>query len=596
MFKLSHNNYKNKLLEISARYFGVIQPEYFHFEYGPDHAKVFLCICSFQQKTTSHEGRTKVEAEQHASQEMLKILNASLIKYSYGGSLTRRDRIIILPEMTSIIETLGTDTQFEVLSLYGDAVLRYHVALYLFNQYPQFQEGILTRITSEALRIETRANIAQQLGMETCIVTEVTSRTLAQSLSSLIGKCALLHGDAFCYHFIQENYKNFIDLAVVHILKSRILDSHLVPTSCIETKIHNYKSELFEYAQKIGGVLPEYRFIEQTGEAHDPSFTISCHFRSRESIGLGKTKKSAEQEASHKMLNLLKSMDAESTRRVMPSSSSRYSAYSFTEYSPEYKWDELKSYINWHKLNNIQRLQEAFTHPSKDQSINYQRLEFLGDAILREVLLDYILKTYPGINNKTEVSEKMSQLVSAPIQAQIACQLNIESYIESQATITESILSDVLEALIAVVFLENSVTKEAASACIIAWFQNILDQFFFKKFEAKNMREITVASSCPKVIKEKATLLVVDDVISCVSSKNHFIMQTNDLIDQQKKFDAISKIETAQLLHSTQTIQQLTYAQVLKKPIPYKVKPQFFKSTKDAKALNFHDLKEFPPL
>jgi|GEM_PF-2866208 len=562
MLKASNGNYKNQLLEISASYFGIAQPEYFHFEYGPAHAKVFLCICSFQQKTTSHEGRTKIEAEQHASQEMLQILKMSLMDHRHEVSSVSNNGLVISPEIASIIETLGTDVQFNILSLYGDAVLRYHIAHYLFNKYPQFQEGILTRITSEALRIETRANLAQQLNMEVCISTEVTSRTLAQTFSAVIGKCALLYGDEFCSHFIQENYKIFIDLAVVHILRRRILDNYLAPASYIKTKIHNYKNELLEYAQKRGVLSPDYHLIEKTGEAHAPIFTVVCHLMSRESIGQGKTKKSAEQEASHKMLRLLKSMDVESTRCLMPTPSSRYSAYPFDEYSNEYQWNELKICLGWHHFNNTQHLQEAFTHPSKDPSMNYQRLEFLGDAILREVLLRYILQTYPGIDSKAEVSEKMSQIVSASIQAQIACQLNIEQYIASEAMITEAILSDVLEGLIAVIFLSDGVGKEAASACIITWFQETLDHFFPKEIE----------------------------------TKNSLVTQTNDLDGKQQEFHAISKVEAALSSEAIASNQQLTYAQIVRRTIPHEAKPQFFKPAKNSKTSNSHDLKDFPPL
>ncbi|MCD8499783.1 MAG: hypothetical protein LRY43_01395 [Gammaproteobacteria bacterium] len=44
--------------------------------------KFFLCICSFQRKTTSHQGRTKIEAEQLASEEMLNILSNNHIHSS----------------------------------------------------------------------------------------------------------------------------------------------------------------------------------------------------------------------------------------------------------------------------------------------------------------------------------------------------------------------------------------------------------------------------------------------------------------------------------------------------------------------------------
>ena len=134
-------NHKNALLELSARRFGVLQPEYFHFEYGPPHAKVFLCICSFQRKTTSHQGRTKIEAEQLSSKEMLNIVD------DYDSDATEDQKIratdkVMNASIDAIKSTLRTDPKFDVLSLYGDALLRYYIVRYLFDHYSIFRRDV----------------------------------------------------------------------------------------------------------------------------------------------------------------------------------------------------------------------------------------------------------------------------------------------------------------------------------------------------------------------------------------------------------------------------------------------------------------------
>jgi len=478
MFRLSHSNYKNKLLEISARHFGVLQPEYFHFEYGPDHAKVFLCICSFQRKTTSHEGRTKIEAEQLASQEMLELLESDI--ENYNDETDNHESAIIAPELVAIAQTLRIDPQFDVLSLYGDTIFRYHIVRYLFNKYSQFQEGVLTRIASEALRMETRANMAERLKLEIGVRTAVTPRTLAQTFSAVMGKCAFLHGDQFCAEFIQKNYKTFIDLAVVQILSAQILDESLIPAYSIETKIHNYKNELLEYAQRRRVAEPTYSLIERTGEAHAPTFTAACYFEDHETTGQGKTVKSAEQEATQHMLTHIKRRDAASTRRVTESSSSSFSLSRVKRFKAP-ALNELKRSIGWGHFNDLDNLQAAFTHPCKNQYINYQRLEFLGDVLVKKMLFSYIMTHYPAIKDKDIMSSRMDQLVSEETQASVAVRLNIGQHIFTDTAISSSLLSDVLEAMTAAIFLDAEKNKINRSEMYMTmWFKPEIEAIFGK--------------------------------------------------------------------------------------------------------------------
>ena len=122
-------------------------------------------------------------------------------------------------------------------------------------------------------------------------------------------------------------------------------------------------------------------------------------------------------------------------------------------------------------------LNEALTHPSTKNQPNYQRLEFLGDALLREILLLTILERYPFLDKKGDIEEKMGFLVSASTQASIARKLKLLKYIWSETSITESILSDALEALIATIYLESN-TLLSVNDCIIAWYKDTLSKCF----------------------------------------------------------------------------------------------------------------------
>ena len=63
------------------------------------------------------------------------------------------------------------------------------------------------------------------------------------------------------------------------------------------------------------------------------------------------------------------------------------------------------------KLKNILYINESLTHSSANSDINYENLEFLGDAVLRLIASDYIKNKYPYLQ-VGERSELRSHLVS----------------------------------------------------------------------------------------------------------------------------------------------------------------------------------------
>lgn len=121
-------------------------------------------------------------------------------------------------------------------------------------------------------------------------------------------------------------------------------------------------------------------------------------------------------------------------------------------------------------FRNKTLLREALTHPSLEGETNYQRLEFLGDRVLGLVIGRLLFETFPG-EREGQLSRRQAQLVRRETLAGIAKELGLPRYIRMTA-ITErgggresrAILSDVLEALIGVMFLEGGL--EAADQFI----------------------------------------------------------------------------------------------------------------------------------
>ncbi len=78
------------------------------------------------------------------------------------------------------------------------------------------------------------------------------------------------------------------------------------------------------------------------------------------------------------------------------------------------------------KTNNLSYINESLTHSSANSEINYEKLEFLGDAVLRLIASDFIKKRYPYME-VGERSELRSHLVSDQWLAQVGNKINIKS-------------------------------------------------------------------------------------------------------------------------------------------------------------------------
>jgi len=118
------------------------------------------------------------------------------------------------------------------------------------------------------------------------------------------------------------------------------------------------------------------------------------------------------------------------------------------------------------RFNNPELLRQALTHPSYlnesnlDSSKDYQRLEFLGDAVLGLLLADLLFKHFPDIT-EGNLSKLRSSLVDQKSLAKLAIATNIAPFIlMGKGTENEggrnkpSILADVFEAIIGAIYFD----------------------------------------------------------------------------------------------------------------------------------------------
>lgn len=136
-------------------------------------------------------------------------------------------------------------------------------------------------------------------------------------------------------------------------------------------------------------------------------------------------------------------------------------------------------------FKNQTLLVEALTHSSYQHEAvpsngggNYQRLEFLGDAVLGLLLGEMLFEQYPDWNEGA-LSQLRSRLVGQDVLANRARVLGVGSYIllgrgeeRSAGEEKDAILADVMEALIAAIYRDGGLQE--AKRFVSGLFENMV--------------------------------------------------------------------------------------------------------------------------
>lgn len=129
-------------------------------------------------------------------------------------------------------------------------------------------------------------------------------------------------------------------------------------------------------------------------------------------------------------------------------------------------WDALELQISYH-FSERELLREAMTHRSfanetaDSQISDYERLEFLGDAVLDLVVSRCLLRDYPHFN-EGELTRLRAEVVAEPGLAALARQLKLGECLLlgrgeqlSGGRAKSSLLADVMESLAGAIFSDG---------------------------------------------------------------------------------------------------------------------------------------------
>jgi ribonuclease III len=186
----------------------------------------------------------------------------------------------------------------ERLEFLGDAVLELMVTEYLFEKYPDSNEGDLTAYRASLVNAIILSEVAQKINVNDFLLLskgeakdtgKARQYILANTMEAIIGAIYLDQGYDAAKYFVSRNL------------------FHLIDTIVAEKSWIDAKSKFQEKAQEKEGMTPQYKSLKEEGPDHDKHFTIGVYL-DNELIaeGDGMSKQEAEQAAAKKALETKK--------------------------------------------------------------------------------------------------------------------------------------------------------------------------------------------------------------------------------------------------------------------------------------------------
>ena len=182
----------------------------------------------------------------------------------------------------------------EKLEFLGDRVLGLVIREKLLEKYPEEKEGIIDKKFANLVNKKTCSLIAKKINLKKFILLGSSHKKLQRSSDKISGDCleaivgaiyldsGLKSAEKFIFRFWEE-----------YLLKSAItlIDS---------------KTKLQEFSLKQFKELPKYVFFKKKGPQHRPIFKTEVQIpNSKKIIGVGSSKKNAQQNAASKLLRIL---------------------------------------------------------------------------------------------------------------------------------------------------------------------------------------------------------------------------------------------------------------------------------------------------
>jgi ribonuclease-3 len=182
----------------------------------------------------------------------------------------------------------------ETFEFLGDSVLGFVIGDFLFNHFPDLDEGALSKMKAFLVSAPSLAAKSRHYGMGDAILLGVGEEKtggrnkdslLANLFEAVIAGIYLDGGIEPARELIERSFRADIE---------KIDQQDLL--------FRDFKTALQEIAQGRGLQLPEYSVVDQVGPDHDKTFIVEVKIGSLVTRGEGSSKKEAQQQAAKQAL------------------------------------------------------------------------------------------------------------------------------------------------------------------------------------------------------------------------------------------------------------------------------------------------------
>jgi len=227
------------------------------------------------------------------------IANAADLAKQLGHSFAKPELLqdaLTHPSLAGAKQRKKGPMPYERLEFLGDRVLGLVIAEWLYEKFPEANEGELAKRHAALVNRDTLRAVAVEVGLSQYLhlargeeagsgAARKNLATLADAMEAVLGALYLDGGLKPAKDFIQRFWQK--DIAIV------------------ETPA-DPKTLLQEWAQGQGLPLPQYKVLEHSGPAHAPKFKIEASVKGFEpAIAEGNSKREAQKQAAENLLKLL---------------------------------------------------------------------------------------------------------------------------------------------------------------------------------------------------------------------------------------------------------------------------------------------------
>ena len=186
----------------------------------------------------------------------------------------------------------------EKLEFLGDSVLSLITSMYLYTNYPTLEEGDYTEIKAAIVRTESLAEAAKNLNLgDFLALSNGQDREAGRENKNILADCfeALIAAI-----FIDQGFQKAFDFVLQYLFSTKL-------DYIVKNKLYlSPKSRLQEYTQAHYKMIPHYQVEEEKGPEHERIYKISVFINKKKAgVGLGKSKKEAEEKAAKNALEKL---------------------------------------------------------------------------------------------------------------------------------------------------------------------------------------------------------------------------------------------------------------------------------------------------